>query len=277
MSFKASFVRALAIASFFCGGVYAAEPVMNYLELEAVAKASINAEVADLNNIVATMFSDPTTYDEMDLRGYKKRDLKLFQKFNKPDGVDSDVLYNVCVLTKETVTAITSRKITRQNLKVTANINAVHALNSAMNVKFFRIAERACRNAKARFIERLRSATQNGAPVGLPLESIENISSVVFFPTDYAKPTLKKALFKAIPFVLNGFLIISKVTSFAGIVIDSVWLSISAITGSSFAIKNLLPGPSEIFKQRDISEVDAKNGIRIDLNAEEAALLASGT
>lgn len=248
----------------------AGDPVMNYLELEAIAKASINAEVDDLNQIVASMFSDSLPEDR---NGYRARDLKIFKKFHKPDGLRADVLYDICLLTNETISAITSTQITRQNLKVTSNITAVNSLKSSMNGKFFRIAERACRNARTRFIERLQTATQAGASLNLQADCLENVAGVVFFPTDYAKPTMKKTLFRALPFVINGFLIISRVTSIAGIVLDTIWMSITTITSSSFAIKNLLPGPDQIFKQRNISEVDSRDGLRIDLSAEEAALL----
>jgi hypothetical protein len=58
-----------------------------------------------------------------------------------------------------------------------------------------------------------------------------------------------------------------------GLPITGIWMSLVGISGSSFAIKSMLPGPDQILQQRSVSEIEVKNGLQLDLTDLEKSFL----
>lgn len=261
-------------AALFSHPASASTPLLSYVELEAIAKSAVQEEVRELNAIVADYLDvSGTGRTVSDWRGYRPKHLKIFRTYDKPEGVEADVIHDVCILTRETIGAISSRRISKANLKVNSSLNSVNSLRGLMNDRFFAVAERACLNAKARFIERMKAATTKGRPLGFSEQAIENIAHVVFFPTDYAKPTLGKRLLKAIPVVIQATLFVKGVSAFTGWVMSGVWMSIVAVSGPALSLKNLAPRSDELFKQRDVSNLDIDLCDRIDLSESERSFM----
>src|SRR5205823_5303105 len=101
------------------------DPVLNYGDLQQLAKAAISEEVTELNSVVATLGSlNLGRLESPLLKGYKNKDLEIFQRFGKSEGMDPDLIYDICIMTADSVTAITAKKFTKKNLGVSANLNA---------------------------------------------------------------------------------------------------------------------------------------------------------
>src|SRR5688572_4314598 len=82
-------------------------PFLSYVELEAMAKAAVQEEVVVLNEVIAD-YMDVTPAVVEDWHRYREHNLKTFRKFNKRKGVATNVIYDACLLTQNTIGAITS-------------------------------------------------------------------------------------------------------------------------------------------------------------------------
>lgn len=236
-----------------------------YPDLEAVAKHAIAEEVSELNTAIQSKGYQKFRRGEAALvKGYKNKDLKIFQKFGKVDGIDADILFERCILTVETIEAITDTQFTKSNLAVTSNLLAVLSTKDVINSKFFGVIESACLNSRTRFEERLKSAKV--------LDQVKEVTQIVFFPTDFAKPSLKKKLLSTLPFVINAGFIVGAGGAILGSPVPGVWMSLTGLTASALAIHNMRSAPDEIIRQRKTELVDESNGLRIDLTEGEKKL-----
>lgn len=262
----------LAALILFATSPARADNVLSYNELEAVAKHAIAEETDALNAVVAD-YLDGGERSIDDWRGYKRGDLIVLGKFNKRKGIHPSVFQNRCLLTQKVITAISAEQVTEDNLAVTANLNSVNSLRPSMGDRFFRIAERACLNARERFVERLKTATASGASLNYSDMTVRNVAHIVFFPAEYARPTLGKALLKALPIVINATLFVKGLSAFTGWAVSNVWLSVVAVSGPALTLKNLAPRSDELFKQREISTLEQEECIHVDLTGAEKALV----
>jgi hypothetical protein len=268
------FSTPLFLSSLAGNSAFAGDTSLLYQDLSAMAKASIQSEVSALNLAVTTYLDSSTSNNTstQNHSSYKKGELSIFKKFGKPNGIDAEIFYDACILSNDTISAITATRITRKNLQVTSDIMHIQSLRQSMGPRFFKMAERVCLNAKARFIKRLEVATSKDTPIHLSSEIVSNVANIVFFPAYYAKPNLYRKMLSVLPLMINSFVIVTTASPLVAAAGAAFWIPLSRITGSALSIRSMLPRRDDIIRQTQVTTLEEAKCIRMDLTPEEVIL-----
>jgi hypothetical protein len=238
------------------------DKLLKYIDLVKIADASMTAEVNRVNEELAK--------GNYKIPGYNEKDLKFFADLGKVD-FSSDFLANKCIMDDKSVEAILSKHMTRDNDGVTTSIGSLATVEGSYNSKLWHLFSKMCQFSEARFTERLQTLTSNGVPLQLNEAALTNLSGLVFFPTDYGKPSFRKTLDKRLGVAATVGLVAGTIASLAGANFAGVFISLAVISSGSLALKNSLPRAENKLRKLEITNISPDSVLKIDFNEDELA------
>lgn len=229
-----------------------------------LARAAISEEVEALNRGLA--LGQPVA------EGYRTSLLEYFLKSGK-NHIDPAYVMEKCILAEENIRSLFSETLSSQDDALTSRKNSLLSVKGMYGRKVWKLMSKVCVNARQRFIQRLQGVTESGIPLAFTDDVIEDTANLVFFPTNYGRPSLRKSVNTALNLMVSGAMVVGATGALVGIPAGGVVLIVVTLVAGGRGAGFEITGTHHPYldQLRRLDEANSQE-VQIDLNSRELCL-----
>ena len=240
-------------------------PLLSTDQIELVAKGAITDELKTVN--------EGLSHHANHIDGYTGPQLKAFYKLGKEE-ISPEYLYDKCVYSEQNLVSLMSTTLTLGDDSVATHKGSLEGVKALYNSKLWRFLSRICVNSEERFVERLHTLTSQGKPVTLSETAITQITKVIFFPTDFGKPSFKKELLTVFNSLLSGAFLVGSTSSLFGLPFAGLILTVSSLINTASGIARSIPVAQAVAGKFGRIELGIHQNVGLELNETEQSIAA---
>jgi hypothetical protein len=228
----------------------AGAPQISVDQVSALARAAIQQETRSLNQALSGAESED--YYESQLEAIRRAGANRLA---------DDYLFDKCTYTQDNLLSMMDDQLTLADDAAAGKGTALSRIQGLYGKQLWRAISQACSNSEARFQARLRALTAQGKSVALDDETVDSLTTLLFYPTRIGRPNFRSRIRAVVGTIFTAAVFIGSSSSLIGLPIGKVILSF-AIPGNSFmGLRSQIGGQSIPLRP------DAH--LLLDLNADE--------